>query len=179
MKDERESGEIVVEDVKIVASKMKDESWKVMDRWKGMGMIMLKHENEKEKSAENDANMSCCNSTIWNEVPSLQTFSDVRFDSDLWGRRTPGVVVEVQPVDYFHMTCVRRWKFLFAFCGFNSQFQFAFCFFDLRLPVSTCVSSFRLAFWHFDVLTYILTFWLAICLAFCCFDLHFDLHCHF
>ena len=69
-----------------------------------------------------------------------------RFGPDLWGRRTPGVVVEVQPVDYFHMTCVRRGKFLFAFCGFNSQFQFAFCFFDLRLPVSTCVLSLGLAF---------------------------------
>ena len=92
------------------------------------------------------SNISLCEFLALEICPRLAVFGDVRFDSDLWGRRTPGVVVEVQPVDYFHMTCVRRWKFLFAFGGFNSPFQFAFCFFDLRLPVSTCVLSFRLAF---------------------------------
>ena len=92
------------------------------------------------------SNISLCEFLALEICPSLAVFGDVRFDPDLWGRQTPGVVVEVQPVDYFHMTCVRRWKFFFAFCGFNAQFQFACCFFDLRLPVSTCVLSFGLAF---------------------------------
>ena len=108
-------------------------------------------DNHKSFRSTTSITISLCEFLALEICPRLAVFGDVRFDSDLWGRRTPGVVVEVQPVDYFHMTCVRRWKFLFAFCGVNSQFQFAFCFFYLRLPVSTCLSSFRLAF---DVLTF-------------------------
>ena len=68
--------------------------------------------------------ISLCEFLALEICPRLAVFGDVRFDSDLWGRRTPWAVVEVQPVDYFHAFDMR------------SKMEVSICVLWLQLAIS-------------------------------------------